>query len=48
MVKEDFELLDGSLGIGRCTGCGKSQQEIVAVNKSKRLALCEVCYEKLD
>lgn len=47
-VKEDFELLDGSLSIGRCTGCGKSQQEIVAVNKAKRLALCEFCYEGLD
>ncbi len=47
-VKEDFELLDGSLPMGRCTGCGKSQQEIVAVNRSKRLALCEFCYEKLD
>jgi hypothetical protein len=47
-VKEDFELMDGSLGIGRCTGCGKSQQTIVAVNKRMRLALCENCYEKLD
>jgi hypothetical protein len=47
-VKEDFELLDGSLPMGRCTGCGKSQQEIVAVNRGKRLALCEFCYEKLD
>jgi len=48
LTKEDYELLDGTLGIGRCTSCGKSQQEIVAVNRSKRLAICEVCYEKLD
>lgn len=46
-TKEDYELLDGSLPIGRCTCCGKSQQEIVAVNRLKRLAVCEVCYKGL-
>ncbi len=45
LVKEDLELLDGDLPIGRCTSCGKSQQDIVAVNRFKRLAVCEVCYE---
>jgi hypothetical protein len=47
LVKEDLELLDGDLPIGRCTSCGKSQQDIVAVNRFKRLAVCEVCYENL-
>lgn len=46
LEKKDYELLDGDLGVGRCTGCGKSG-EIVAINRLKRLALCEFCFEGL-
>jgi len=40
-------LVDGDLFVGRCSGCG-GRCDIVAINKDKRVAYCESCYEGLD
>lgn len=45
--KADLVLVDGDLFVGRCSGCG-GRCDIVAVNKDKRVAYCESCYEGLD
>lgn len=48
MTKSACELPDGDPLIGRCSGCGKSGQDIVAINREFRVGYCESCYEKLD
>ena len=48
LTKSACELPDGDPLIGKCSGCGKSGQEIVAINREFRVGYCECCYEKLD
>ncbi len=45
--KADLVLVDGDLFVGRCSGCG-GRCDIVAINKDKRVAYCESCYDGLD
>lgn len=45
-AKSELRLLDGDLGLGRCSKCLKSG-EIVAIHSLKRLAFCEKCFEEL-
>jgi P4 family phage/plasmid primase-like protien len=46
LVKSNYRLIDGDLGLGRCAICGQSG-EIVALNDLVRCGVCGDCYSKL-